>query len=101
MKSKYLFPTWCGLVGYLLAIVGFTLGYLNIIKKYEIPGFGFNLREKRNFLQGTFENFTNELVIFLVVVGLLFIAFSKSKKEDELKMKTLELFLHSKCSKIN
>ncbi|MES2651349.1 MAG: hypothetical protein V4663_06385 [Bacteroidota bacterium] len=87
MKSKYLFPTWCGSVGYLLAIPGFVLGYLNIIKGYEIPGFGFNLREKGNLLQGTFENFTNELVIFLVITGLLFIAFSKSKKEDELTAK--------------
>ncbi len=87
MKSKYLLPTWCGIVGYLLAIPGFILGYLTIIKKYEIPGFGFNLREKGNLLQGTFENFTNELAIFLVVIGLLFIAFSKSKKEDELLAK--------------
>lgn len=87
MKSKYLFPTWCGLVGYLLAIPGFILGYLNIFKHYEIPGFGFNLREKSNLLQGSFENFTNELEIFLVIIGLLFIAFSKSKKEDELTAK--------------
>lgn len=87
MKSKYLFPTWCGPVGYLLAIPGFILGYLNIIKKYEIPNFGFKLRDKGNLIQSTFENFTNELVIFLVVVGLLFIAFSKNKREDELSAK--------------
>jgi len=87
MKSKYLFPTWGLVLGYFFTIPGFVLGYLNIIKKYEIPGFGFNLREKRNLLQGTFENFTNELAIFLVIIGLLFIAFSKSKREDELNSK--------------
>ncbi len=87
MKTKYLLPQWFSLVGYLLAIPGLVLGYFNIIKRYEIPGFGFNLREKGNLFQGTFENFTNELVVFLVVMGLLFIAFSTSRKEDELTAK--------------
>lgn len=87
MLSKYLFPIWCGLVGYLLAIPGFILGYLNVIKHYEIPGFGFRLREKGDLIEKAFENFTNELAIFLVVIGLLLIAFSKSEKEDELNSK--------------
>lgn len=84
MKSKYLFPTSCLGLGYFLAIAGFILGYLTIFKNYEIPGFGFNLREKGNFINGTFENFTNELAVFFVIIGLLFVAFSRDKKEDEL-----------------
>jgi hypothetical protein len=87
MKSKFLFPTWCAIVGYLLAIPGFILGYLYTFKDYEIPGFGFRMREKDGFFQKAFENFTNELAIFLVVIGLILIAFSKSKKEDELSAK--------------
>ena len=88
MKSKYLFPAWCGVVGYPLAIPGFVLGYLFIFNKYQIPGFGFNLREKnRHIIYPTFENFTNELAIFLVIIGLVLINFSKSKKEDELSAK--------------
>ncbi|KQB99163.1 hypothetical protein [Pedobacter sp. Hv1] len=84
MKSKFLFPTWCSIVGYLLAIPGFVLGYLNIFKKYEIPNFGFQLRAKDNLFEKAVENFTNELAIFLVVIGLVLIAFSKNKREDEL-----------------
>lgn len=87
MKSKFLFPTWCAIVGYLLSIPGFILGYLYTIKKYEIPGFGFKIRETDGFFQKQFENFTNELAIFMVIVGLILIAFSKGKKEDELSAK--------------
>lgn len=84
MKSKFLFPTWCSIVGYLLAIPGFILGCLNIFNKYEIPNFGFQLRSKDTLFEKSAENFTNELAIFLVVIGLVLIAFSKSKREDEL-----------------
>ncbi|SFH09919.1 hypothetical protein [Pedobacter insulae] len=87
MKSKYLFPAWCSLFGYLLTIPGFVLGYLNVMKNFEISGFGFKMREKDGFFQKGFENFTNELCVFLVVIGLILIAFSKSKNEDELNAK--------------
>lgn len=87
MKSKYLFPAWSGLVGCLLAIPGFVLGYLSITNEYEIPGFGFRMRERDSMFQKAFENLTNELAVFLVVVGLLLIAFSKNKREDELNAK--------------
>jgi len=84
MKSKFLFPAWCAWLGYFMSIPGFILGYLNIINNYEIPGFGFKMREKSTIIQSAFENFTNELAIFLVVIGLILIAFSKTKREDEL-----------------
>lgn len=87
MKSKYLFPSWGSWVGYLLAIPGFVLGYLNVIKKYEIPGFVLRIREQNRILEPAFENFTNELVIFLVIVGLVLIAFSKNRQEDEMNAK--------------
>lgn len=84
MKSKFLFPAWGNFVGYLMAIPGFILGYYNTIKDYEIPGFGFRMREKNSFFQAAFENFTNELIIFLVIIGLVLIAFSRKNNEDEL-----------------
>lgn len=84
MKSKFLFPTWCSIVGFVLIIPGFMLAYFYTFHNYEIPGFGFQMREKSNLFQDTFENFTNELIVFLIIIGLLLIAFSKSKKEDEL-----------------
>lgn len=84
MKNNYLFPKWCGLVGYLLTIPGFILGYLYVFHKFSIPGFGLRLREKDDLIIKAFENFTNELAIFMVIVGLLLVAFSKTNKEDEL-----------------
>jgi FtsH-binding integral membrane protein len=87
MKSKFLFPAWCAIVGYVMALPGFVLGYLGMFKNYEIPGFGFRMREKDSLFQSAFENFTNELALFLVVGGLILIAFSKQKREDELNAK--------------
>lgn len=88
MKSKFLFPAWCSILGYLMAIPGFILGYLNVKHQYEIPGFGFRMRQKDTLFQSAYENFTNELAIFLTIGGLLFIAFSKRKIEDELSAKS-------------
>lgn len=87
MKNKYLLPRWCRPLGFLLAVPGLVLGYLYSINDYEIPGFGFNMRKTDSLFQGRFENFTNELAIFLVVIGLTCTAFAKSKKEDELRTK--------------
>ena len=84
MKTKFLFPSFFRYIGFLLAAPGFALGYFVMYTQYSIEGFGFQLRQQRTLFQGTYENFTNELALTLVIVGLLFIAFSKIKKEDEL-----------------
>jgi cbb3-type cytochrome oxidase subunit 3 len=87
MKTKFLWPQWGRPLGYILAIPGFVLGYLYLFQNYTIPGFGLRMREKDSFFQQAFENFTNELAIFMVVIGLILIAFSRNKKEDELNAK--------------
>jgi hypothetical protein len=87
MKSKFLFPAWYSIVGYLLTVPGFILGYLYEFNDYKIPGFGFEMRKSSDLILNKFENFTNELAVFLVIIGLIFIAFSKRKKEDELSAK--------------
>jgi hypothetical protein len=84
MKSRLLLPYGLKLLGWLLALPGFVLGYLVVYKAYEIPGFGLKLREANNLFLPAFENFTNELALILVVAGLILIAFSKQKIEDEL-----------------
>lgn len=87
MKNKYLLPKWCRPFGFLITIPGLILGYVFVFHGYMLPGFGFNMRNKPSLLQGQFENFTNELAIFLVVIGLTCMAFAKSRKEDELTSK--------------
>lgn len=87
MKSKFLFPAWCAILGYVMALPGFILGYYAVFKAYEIPRFGFRMRERDSLLQGAFENFTNELCLFMVIGGLVLIAFSRDKREDELNAK--------------
>lgn len=87
MKNKYLFPRWCRSLGLILAVPGLILGYLYAVKGYEIPGFGFKMHKGNSLFQGEFENFTNELAIFLVVIGLTCTAFARNKKEDELSSK--------------
>jgi hypothetical protein len=84
MKSRLLFPNRFRLIGWLLALPGFVLGYLVVYNDYKIPGFEFVLRGKSTLFLPASENFTNELALTMVITGLLFIAFSKQKVEDEL-----------------
>lgn len=84
MKSRFLFPRYFRIIGLLMALPGFVLGYFVVFKDYRIPGFGLELRTKSYLDRAQFENFTNELALTLVIIGLGFIAFSKVKREDEL-----------------
>src|SRR4051812_41391331 len=84
MKTQFLFPRFLRYIGYLLALPGFVLGYFVVYQKYQIAALSFEIRKQRTLLLGTTENFTNELALALVIIGLLFIAFSKTRKEDEL-----------------
>lgn len=84
MRTQLLLPRLFRPIGYVLAIPGFVLGYLVVYQKYEIPGFGFNMWNNSSRFFSNFENFTNELALMLVILGLLFVAFARVKKEDEL-----------------
>lgn len=84
MKTKLLFPLLFRVIGYVLAIPGFILGFMVVYRRYEIPGFGMIMRKQPTFFLPAFENFTNELALTLVITGLMFIAFSRIKREDEL-----------------
>lgn len=85
MKSKFLFPAYFRPVGICLALIGFVLGYFVLYQQYSIPVLGFG--EPRTGIAAFFHppmNLTDELAIVLIIVGLLFTAFSRLKNEDEL-----------------
>lgn len=84
MKTKFLFPNYLRPVGLVLLIPGVILGVACLYFDYEIPGFALQLREHSSLLQSKSENFTNELALLLITVGLLFVAFTREKNEDEL-----------------
>ncbi|RZK49036.1 MAG: hypothetical protein EOO99_07820 [Pedobacter sp.] len=79
MKNYFLFPAWFKLVGWCLAIPGLVLGALYVIWDYNIPFLVVPGAEI-----GVVEYVTNELAVFMTVLGLLFIGFSKQIIEDEL-----------------
>src|SRR4051812_25170506 len=87
MKTTYLFPARAKYLGALLAIPGFILGYMVVYQNYSIPGFELRLRAGSTLFLSASENFTDELALTLVVIGLLLVAFSRAKKEDELTAK--------------
>jgi len=87
MKTTYLFPAWAKYLGAILAVPGFILGYLVVYQNYSIPGLELRLRNKSTLFLSSAENFTDEMALTLVIVGLLLMAFSRTKKEDELTAK--------------
>jgi hypothetical protein len=84
MKSRFLFPYQFKLLGWFLAVPGFILGYFVLYHDYNIPGFDLKSQHTHGVFVSMVENLTNELALVLVVLGLLFVAFSKERREDEL-----------------
>lgn len=82
MKAHLLFPSFFRPIGYILFIPGFILGFFFVFYGYLIPGFGPAIIPHE--IAGDLTNYTNELALALVITGLIFIGFSRLKREDEL-----------------
>jgi hypothetical protein len=90
MKTKFLLPNRCKSIGWVIFLPAFVLMIFNLhygftfkILDYEASGV-----KKISFDNGflftiQFNNFTDEVGGFLLIIGLLMIAFSKEKNEDE------------------
>ena len=92
MKTHYLFPNQFKLLGWILFILGTVLAVLMVSLNIE-PEFldlkVFALASKPNFMgEAEFfsihqNNMLSELVGLMLIIGLVIIAFSKEKTEDE------------------
>jgi heme/copper-type cytochrome/quinol oxidase subunit 2 len=71
-----------------LTLPGLALGYLFACRGYIIPLLNYGPRhsKERYFWTGAY-NLTDELITTLIILGLLFIGFSKLKNENELTQK--------------
>jgi len=82
MTTRFLFPNYYKIIGWILAVPGLVCGYFILFHQFSIPGFG--PVDSRNSLVYPQNTYTDELVLTVVILGLFFLAFSKEKKEDEL-----------------
>lgn len=92
MKTDYLFPNAFKKIGWLITISSLVLGiiYLASNGEFTLSFLTFRLREAEgaDLFLGEYEDFTNELIAILLIVGLNLVAFSKEKIEDEWVAKT-------------
>lgn len=84
MNPSLLLPNKYKWIGLIIAIPAAVLGFFYMFFDYEIPFLAFGVDTANNFsdfLKN--QNFTDELIVVGLAIGLLFIAFSKEKNEDE------------------
>ena len=93
MESKLLLPHRFSRIGWFLAVpfLIWGIGYLVVQNTFELDAFflTFNADNKVGLSEGNFffnlqgNNFTDELIALGLMTGLMLIAFSKEKIEDE------------------
>jgi hypothetical protein len=83
MKPSLLFPPLFKIIGFILLVPGLVLGYLFTFNNYVLPFLSYGRPRPRHtdFEWTGHNNLTDELVTTLVIIGLLFIGFSKLKNE--------------------
>jgi len=89
MKSRFLLPTHYRKIGWAIFIPFLILGIFSFHMEFEFEWLDFKIRTSGGglFDNPEIENFTNELASIGILVGLIFIAFSREIIEDEFMMK--------------
>ena len=94
MDTKFLFPHRYRLVGCILAIPSAVIMILSMYYEFGFPFLhlsttpsNLNVFSEYFLFQLTDHNFTGEVAAILVIVGLLMVAFSREREEDERTMK--------------
>lgn len=85
MKPSMLLPNKYKWIGLLITLPSAVLGFFYMFFNYEIPFLSFTPKETTSGLGISLQNqnFTDELIVVALAIGLLFIVFSKEKNEDE------------------
>ena len=91
MQTNYLLPYSFKKAGWFLFVPGIILGIYYMITEAEPPFLDVKvfsvaasqIMEKSTYFGITENNIFNEIIAILIILGALFIAFSKEKQEDE------------------
>jgi len=94
MKTMRLLPTSWKWPGAILSILGLALGFAAELGDFSFSWLTFKVREEKGmFSLSAEEDFTNELALTLTIVGLLMLAFTRERDEDErVRLIRLEAF---------
>ena len=87
MKTKWLFPHRFRLIGWLIFIPSAIVGIANMYFEFSIRSFGMPVKVSTGSLSEFFQgkqDITDEIAAIGIIIGLLFIAFSREKVEDEM-----------------
>ena len=84
MKASNLLPSYVRRIGLILLVPSLILGIMVMYFEFAIEGFEITIPYGGFLVNGASQNnLTDELVSILVMLALLFIAFSEEKVEDE------------------
>lgn len=84
MKTKWLFPHRYRLIGWLLFIPSLLIGLAGLYAEFRISLLDVEGAFFRGDLGGNTNNLTDELAAIGAIAGLLLIAFSRERVEDEM-----------------
>lgn len=88
MENRFLLPHHYRKIGWMIFIPFLVLGIFAIHMDFQFDWLEFKLRPEGGLFDSPeYENFTDELAGIMVLIGLIFIAFSREKIEDEFVMK--------------